>query len=332
MPTIILKRREEVEVDTQQLQEFAINGIFIVILVVFAFSLLRDIIKKRRLLKTSESEDAALPVLLKGLPADEYRVLEDMNIMTKLGKSRADFIVVSVYGIFSLEYRMLYEFIGGREYQKQWARLLGFSKKRFTNPLWQAKVHICSLKDLIGEKEGLVYYPMAGFPSVAKFNDKIEFEENSFVGHTDEIIGFITARAGEKVLTVEEMNAIAELIELTSEQVKDAEDIVRPAELPEEYLAFTKEDEDENTEEDEDIEETDEDEADEAETDEDTSDDEADDNDAAVSDDEAMDAAERASEAADGEARPAAADDAASQASASAEDDPSDEKTEAPKA
>lgn len=323
MPTIILKRREEVEVDTQQLQEFAINGIFIVILVVFAFSLLRDIIKKRRLLKTSESEDAALPVLLKGLPADEYRVLEDMNIMTKLGKSRADFIVVSVYGIFSLEYRMLYEFIGGREYQKQWARLLGFSKKRFTNPLWQAKVHICSLKDLIGEKEGLVYYPMAGFPSVAKFNDKIEFEENSFVGHTDEIIGFITARAGEKVLTVEEMNAIAELIELTSEQVKDAEDIVRPAELPEEYLAFTKEDEDENTEEDEDIEETDEgeaDEADEAETDEDTS------------DDEAMDAAERASEAADGEARPAAADDAASQASASAEDDPSDEKTEAPKA
>lgn len=220
------------------IQEIAINVIFGLIIIVLAATLFRDVYKKRKMLKTARAEEDSLPELLEEeLPEDKYIVLQQKQLMTKLGKSRADFIIVSVYGIFCMEFRMFYKFIKADEMKQQWFHYLGLKRTPFTSPLWQSKIHIYTLKEVIGEEKDIPYFPMAVFPSFDKI-DQAEFAPTSFVGTYEEFLNFIDEQ-NEEVMTIEEAQAIAKLIEVYSEKVEGMENITPPVGLPDEYRAFT---------------------------------------------------------------------------------------------
>ena len=224
--------------DTQGIQEIAINILFALIVIVLAVTLFRDVYKKRKMLKTARAEEDSMPELLEEeLPEDKYVVLENQHIMTKLGKSRADFIIVSVYGLFFLEFRMFYKFIKADEMKQQWFRYLGLRRNAFTSPLWQAKIHAYSVKEVIGQEKDIPYFPMAVFPSFDKI-DEAEFAPTSFVGTYEEFLNFIDEQK-EEVLTIEEVQAIARLIQAYSDKVEEMDNITPPTTLPEEYRAFT---------------------------------------------------------------------------------------------
>ena len=157
--------------------------------------------------------------------------------MTKLGKSRADFIIVSVYGIFCLEFRMFYKFIKADEKKQQWFRYMGLKRTPFTSPLWQSKIHLYTLKEVIGTDKDIPCFPMAVFPSFDKI-DEAEFAPTSFVGTYEEFLNFIDDQK-EEVLTVEEVQAIVRLIEAYSDKVEEMDNITPPTSLPEEYRSFT---------------------------------------------------------------------------------------------
>ncbi len=224
--------------DAQGIQEVALNVIFGLIIVVLAATLFRDVYKKRKMLKTARAEEDSMSELLEEeLPEDKYVVLEQKQLMTKLGKSRADFIIVSVYGIFCLEFRMFYKFIKADEKKQQWFRYMGLKRTPFTSPLWQSKIHLYTLKEVIGTDKDIPCFPMAVFPSFDKI-DEAEFAPTSFVGTYEEFLNFIDDQK-EEVLTVEEVQAIVRLIEAYSDKVEEMGNITPPTSLPEEYRSFT---------------------------------------------------------------------------------------------
>ena len=224
--------------DAQGIQEVALNVIFGLIIVVLAATLFRDVYKKRKMLKTARAEEDSMSELLEEeLPEDKYVVLEQKQLMTKLGKSRADFIIVSVYGIFCLEFRMFYKFIKADEKKQQWFRYMGLKRTPFPRPLLQSKIHLYTLKEVIGTDKDIPCFPMAVFPSFDKI-DEAEFDPTSFVGTYEEFLNFIDDQK-EEVLTVEEVQAIVRLIEAYSDKVEEMDNITPPTSLPEEYRSFT---------------------------------------------------------------------------------------------
>lgn len=219
------------------MQEMVINILFIAVLVVIAGTLFWDVRKKRNRLKTAQREEVELTENLKTkLPAG-YTVLTDVYLLTRLGRSRVDFVILSPYGIFALEYRQLYIYIRADEELSRWTFAPGIKGKPFTSPLYQSKVHLHCIQELIGDKPGLKCYPMAAFPTIAEIELKNP-TDTAFVGLVSGVIPFIEKWHDEACLTPEEISAIAELLTLNSEKVKEMEKPEPEKETPEEYKAF----------------------------------------------------------------------------------------------
>lgn len=219
------------------MQETVINILFIAVLVVIAATLFWDVRKKRNRLKTAQREEVELTENLRTkLPAG-YTVLTDVYLLTKVGRSRADFVILCPYGIFALEYRQFYVYIRADEEISRWTFAPGIKGKPFTSPLYQSKIHLHCIQELIGDKPGLKCYPMVAFPTVAE----IELQnptDTAFVGLVTGVIPFIEKWHDEVCLTPEEISAIAELLTLNSEKVKEMEKPEPAKEAPEEYKAF----------------------------------------------------------------------------------------------
>lgn len=251
------------------MQETVINILFIAVLVVIAATLFWDVRKKRNRLKTAQREEVELTEALKTRLPDGYRVLTDVFLLTKVGRSRADFVIVCPYGIFALEYRQFYVYIRADEEGSRWTYAPGIKGKPFTSPLYQSKIHLHCIEELIGDKPGLACYPMVAFPTVAE----IELQnptDTAFVGLVTGVIPFIEQWQDDVCLTPEEIDAIVELLTLNSEKVKEMEKPEPSKETPEEYKAFIpadfrepEDEDDEDWDEDEDAEDEDRDDEDE---------------------------------------------------------------------
>lgn len=219
------------------MQEMVINILFIAVLVVIAGTLFWDVRKKRNRLKTAQREEVELTESLKTKLPEGYVVLTDVYVLTKLGRSRIDYVIICPYGIFALEYRQLYVYIRADEEGSRWTFAPGIKGKPFTSPLYQSKVHLHCIKELIGAKPDLACYPMAAFPTIAEIELKNP-SDTSFVGLVTGVIPFIEKWQSEECLSAEEVSAIAELLTLNSAKVKEMEKPEPAKETPEEYKAF----------------------------------------------------------------------------------------------
>lgn len=117
----------------------------------------------------------ALPEKLKELPKDEYIVLSKQHLQTKIGKTRADQIIISPYGVFCLEFMVPNGKVIGVKDVQTWyqSTLAGMGQKRFTSPLWRANVNIVTLRDLLPELKDVPMFPMAVFPDEAQLDDEL---------------------------------------------------------------------------------------------------------------------------------------------------------------
>ena len=219
------------------MQETVINVLFIAVLVVIAATLFWDVRKKRNRLKVAQREEVELTENLQSKLPEGYTVLTDVYLLTKVGRSRADFVILCPYGIFALEYRQFYVYIRADEEASRWTYAPGIKGKPFTSPLYQSKIHLHCIQELIGDKPGLKCYPMVAFPTVAE----IELQnptDTAFVGLVTGVLPFIEKWQDEVCLTADEISAIAELLSLNSEKVKEMEKPEPAKEAPEEYKAF----------------------------------------------------------------------------------------------
>ena len=87
--------------------------------------------------------------LLQKLPKDKYTVINDVFIEVNGYTNQIDHVIVSPYGIFSIETKQYNGYITGDKYDKKWIRHSGKKKYYYTNPIRQNYGHIKALSQLL---------------------------------------------------------------------------------------------------------------------------------------------------------------------------------------
>ncbi|MBO7366098.1 MAG: NERD domain-containing protein [Bacteroidales bacterium] len=90
--------------------------------------------------------------ILKKLPEDKYKVLNNITIRTEVGTSQIDHIVFSIYGIFVIETKDYLGYIYGSEETEYWTKSTKRRKYRFYNPILQNYGHIRALRGRLGRQ------------------------------------------------------------------------------------------------------------------------------------------------------------------------------------
>lgn len=140
--------------------------IYLIILAIIAFILSLPKVK-------GKIGETAVSGLLSSLDSEEYKVLNDIMIRKKDGKTtQIDHIIVSAYGIFVIETKNYSGWIFGKENDKYWTQVLNKrTKNKFFNPIFQNKGHINALKELIGKD--IPYYSIVAFSTKATLKNKM---------------------------------------------------------------------------------------------------------------------------------------------------------------
>ena len=90
---------------------------------------------------------------LSSLPKNKYLMINDVFIKVNNVTHQIDHIIVSPYGIFSIETKQYNGFITGNKYDKNWVRHLGKKKIYYTNPIRQNYGHVKALSELLNINE-----------------------------------------------------------------------------------------------------------------------------------------------------------------------------------
>ena len=141
---------------------------------------------------------------LNKLPKDKYIIINDLLIKTQDQTHQIDHVVVSIYGIFSIETKQYNGFITGSKYDKNWIRHLGKKKLYYTNPIRQNYGHVKSLAELLNLPEEKIYNivcipsevtlkiqqdgEVVGYKSIVK---KILSYQEIVIDNVEEIVGII---------------------------------------------------------------------------------------------------------------------------------------------
>jgi len=105
--------------------------------------------------------EKSVNLVLRKLPPDEYRILNDIMIPNQGNSTQIDHVVVSRYGVFVIETKTMKGFIYGSEKDKMWTQVINpRSKFQFMNPLRQNYAHVKALEELLG---GNHVYPIVAF-------------------------------------------------------------------------------------------------------------------------------------------------------------------------
>lgn len=129
---------------------------------------------------------------LKKLPKSKYKILNDVFIETNGITHQIDHVVVSSYGIFSIETKQYNGFITGNKYDKNWIRHAGKNKYYYTNPIRQNYGHVKALSELLNIDESKIFNVVC-IPSKATL--KVE--------HDGELVRYDTL--ADKVLSYKEI-------------------------------------------------------------------------------------------------------------------------------
>lgn len=152
---------------------------------------------------------------LNKLPKDKYIIINGVFISTNKGTHQIDHVVVSKYGIFSIETKQYNGYITGNKYDKNWVRHAGNKKYYYTNPIRQNYGHVKALSELLKIDESKIYNIVC-IPSKAKL--KIE-HDGELVGY-DTIVEKILSYKNEIIDNVDEIISEIKSNNITDKNVK----------------------------------------------------------------------------------------------------------------
>ena len=125
---------------------------------------------------------------LSKLPKDKYKIINNLFISVNGLTHQIDHVIISRYGLFSIETKQYNGYITGNKYDKNWVRYAGKNKYYYTNPIRQNYGHCKALSELLNLEESKIHNIVC-IPSNAKL--KIE--------HDGEIVRYDTIN--EKILS-----------------------------------------------------------------------------------------------------------------------------------
>lgn len=106
--------------------------------------------------------------ILKKLPEERYKVINNLLIQNNGTTTQIDHIVVSVYGIFVIETKTYQGWIYGGENSDYWTQNIYGNKYQLRNPIHQNYGHIKALENILNEFNELPYISIVTFPRKAR--------------------------------------------------------------------------------------------------------------------------------------------------------------------
>ncbi len=106
--------------------------------------------------------------ILKKLPPEKYRVVNDILLKTSHGTTQIDHVVLSEYGIFVIETKNYSGWIYGSEHSEEWTKNVYGNKYKFRNPLKQNFAHVKALMEVLEITNQSVFIPIIAFSNQAE--------------------------------------------------------------------------------------------------------------------------------------------------------------------
>lgn len=126
---------------------------------------------------------------LNKLPKGKYKIIHNVWIKIDGSTHQIDHVIVSPYGIFSVETKQYNGFITGSKYDKQWIRHAGKNKYYYTNPIRQNYGHVKALSQLLHIPKTKIYNVVC-VPSNAKLKIKHDGELVRYDTIVDKILSY----------------------------------------------------------------------------------------------------------------------------------------------
>ncbi len=161
--------------------------------------------------------EAAVAMLLSKLNKDDYIVLNNVMLSTEgveganINSSQIDHVIVSKYGLFSIETKNYTGWITGSENGAKWTQTIYKTKNTFMNPIRQNYGHVKALEavlDRLGMSAPI--YPIVAFPGDADLKVKVE---KSDVVYWGQIVSTITKHSTDEVLSEDQMRVIVDYLQ-----------------------------------------------------------------------------------------------------------------------
>ena len=168
--------------------------------------------------------EATVAMLLKKLSSDNYIVLNNIMLNTtgvdgaNINTSQIDHVIVSKYGIFSIETKNYTGWITGSENGAKWTQTIYKTKNQFMNPIRQNYGHVKAIEALLnanlercGLSDGyrLPINPIVTFPGDATLKVNVE---KSDVVYWGQLVPTIKKYSVDEYINADQMNRIADLL------------------------------------------------------------------------------------------------------------------------
>lgn len=180
----------------------SIGGVLIVILPVALIVLLWKLLPSK-----GTMGEKRVAQILKKLPEDRYKVINNLLIQNNGYTTQIDHIVISVYGIFVIETKTYQGWIYGGENSDFWTQNIYGHKYQLRNPIHQNYGHIKSIKNILHEYPGLPYISIVAFSRQASLG----VSSNTPVIYWNQILPVIY-QFENRVLTERQVEMLANLL------------------------------------------------------------------------------------------------------------------------
>lgn len=199
------------------------HDIYIILGLFLAFCVILKLLLPR--LKGAIGE-SAVKIKLNSLDKEKYRIINNLVLENKQGNTKTtqiDHLVVSRYGIFSVETKNYKGWIYGSEHAKKWTQNIYGNKTNFMNPILQNYAHIKAVESIIKDS-----YPDMRYFSIVAFSPEAEIKfkvKNSVVCKISQVAKNIEELSSTEIINETDVDSILKLIEENKLNISNREHV-----------------------------------------------------------------------------------------------------------
>ena len=170
--------------------------------------------------------ESAVKIKLNSLDKEKYRIINNLVLENKQGNTKTtqiDHLVVSRYGVFSVETKNYKGWIYGSEHGKNWTQNIYGNKTNFMNPILQNYAHIKAVESIIKDS-----YPDMRYFSIVAFSPEaeIKFEvKDSVVCKISQVAKNIEEISSTEIINETDVDNILKLIEENKLNISNREHV-----------------------------------------------------------------------------------------------------------
>lgn len=170
--------------------------------------------------------EAVVKMKLSSLDEEKYSVMNNLVLENSGGSTystQIDHLVISTYGIFSIETKNYKGLICGSEYGKRWIQNIHGNKNDFMNPILQNYAHIQAVKSILRK-----YYPNMRYFSIVAFSPDAKVKvkvKDSVICKMSQVSRNIEELSDKEILNPNDLKKIIYLIKENKINISNREHV-----------------------------------------------------------------------------------------------------------